>query len=426
MNKSRALRLTTAGILLLSVGAILLPRATSYVSTSAVVNAPLITIRSPFDGRIAQASPGVARIVEAGRSVVTIDGERASRSLLSELRARRDAVASELTALEAEERTLEELERALKARETRHRSHGLRRQAAQSRELHAEIRAAQAETAEVARRLDRTRLLLEKGGATPATVEREEAELTARQAEVERLRARRDAQALDRVALQNGITISSITGDDTYARQRQDEVAIRRADLATQAARVRAELGALEVRVADARIELAERERFEATAASTGVVWRASAAAGSKVLAGEEIAKLIDCERRFVEVAVSEAHFESIVPGSPATVRLKGSARAFEARVHAVRGSGAKPDHPDLSSEPPQVPPGQLRILVELAPPPLSGPEAAATAAAFCDVGRTADVRFDRSVAGDLRLFGLALPWAATAAPAGDALADAR
>ena len=92
------------------------------------------------------------------------------------------------------------------------------------------------------------------------------------------------------------------------------------------------------------------------------------------------------------------------MPGSHATVQLKGSSRTFEARVTAVRGAGARFSYPDLAAEPPLVPEGQLRVLVALDPADLDAPE---TGASFWDVGRTAEVRFSRSLLADLRLFGL-------------------
>ena len=52
-------------------------------------------------------------------------------------------------------------------------------------------------------------------------------------------------------------------------------------------------------------------------------------------------------------------------------------------------GSGAKSDHPELAAEPKDVPPGQVQVLLRLAPPE----DVAAAASAFCDVGRTAEVR---------------------------------
>ena len=412
MNFSRSLRLITAGTLLLAVGAIILPRVTSYVSTSAVVNAPLIIVRSPINGRIVHPSARVADSVASGAPLVRIEGDRADRSLVSELTARHRGLDAEIAALLREITTLEELSLDLRTRERRHRQHGLRWQAARMNELSAETRRAEASRQEVAQRLERTRQLVEKGGISRALLDREQAEFAAKTADVARLAAQTEAQRIDGQALQDGINLESNAGEGSYARQRLDEIAMRQADLRTRAVRAQAAFKSVEIRLADASRDLAATEVFSPASASAGVVWRASAAVGSEVLVGDEIVKIVDCDRRFIEVSVSERHFESIVPGTHAQVRLRGSTESFEATVDAVMGSGAKTDQAELSSRPPQVPAGQLRVFIQLAPADLSGRARAETAAAFCDVGRTAEVRFDRSFAGDLRLFGLALPWA--------------
>lgn len=405
MDKSRALRLGAAGILLISVGAILMPAMTSYVSTSAVVNAPLITIRSPYDGRISQESPRVASLVPAGARLVEVDGDRAARDLLTGLQAEGARWAREFEALAREQAALGSLSEALESREGRHRALGLDLQAAQAREVAADLAAARSSLREVSQRMTRTASLVDTGRAPAATLEREQVELDAITAEVDRQVARLDASRVAKKALGDGIALDGSFGEGATARQQLDDITMRRADLATQAARAEAQVAAIGSRIA------AAGAHFGPDAAKAGVVWRASAARGSQVVAGEEVLKLVDCDRRFIEVAVSESHFESIVPGALAQVRLRGGSETFQARVDAVRGSGAKPDHPDLSSEPPQVAEGQLRVYVSLDPVDLEGEGAAASAAAFCDVGRTAEVRFDRSVAGDLKLFGSLLPW---------------
>lgn len=411
MSQSRNLRLVSAGLLLAAAGSILLPRATNYVSTSAVVNAPLITVRSPFDGRIAKASPEVAHAVDADAALLRIDGDRTDRSRLTGLLAEETSLLRAQTSLSRERDTLAALAEALGRRDREHRQLRARLLHARLTGLKAEHRGALAERREIADRIARTRSLAAKGNATGAMVERESAELAIRTAEADRLQAAADALRISLAALAEGYVVQETGSDASYAQQRLDEIAIRRADLETEIARTEAHRGALGEQIAMARIDLAANRTFLPEAATDAVVWRASAAVGNEVIAGDEILKLVDCGRRFVEVAISESHFETIVPGTPAYVRLRGSAEPFQARVEAVKGAGAKSDYAELSSEPPFVPEGQLRVFVGLDPADLDGADAERIAAAFCDVGRTAEVRFARSVADDLRLFGVRLPF---------------
>ena len=411
MSKSRNLRLVSAGLLLAAAGAILLPRATSYVSTSAVVNAPLITVRSPFDGRIAQASPEVAHVVSIHDALVRIDGDRTDRSHLTGLLAEEASLLREQRSLDGERDALREIAASLRELDRQHRAHRLRLLNARLTGFEAEHRGALAEVREVRDRMARTRSLAAKGNAPHAMLERETAEFAIKRAEADRLKAQTEALRVSFSALNRGIVVEEVGGDVSYAHQRLDEIAIRLADLATETSRTEARRDALAVQIVQARADLDANKTFLPEAATTAVVWRASAAVGNEVMAGDEIVKLVDCGRRFIEVAISERHFETIAPGTRAQVRLRGSAERFEARVEAVKGAGAKSDHAELSSEQPFVPEGQLRVFVGLEPADLAGAGAEGTAAAFCDVGRTAEVRFTRSVADDLRLCGLGIPF---------------
>jgi hypothetical protein len=63
-----------------------------------------------------------------------------------------------------------------------------------------------------------------------------------------------------------------------------------------------------------------------------------------------------------------------------------------------VLGAGAKFDHPRLAASVNEAKPNQLRVLVSLRDAGIDGEPGA-----FCHVGRTAEVRFDRQELGILR-----------------------
>jgi hypothetical protein len=64
------------------------PYATSYVSSQAVVNAPLNTVLSPMQGYIAQRSPAAGTGVAAGAPLVVTEVEERDHRYLEDLRAR--------------------------------------------------------------------------------------------------------------------------------------------------------------------------------------------------------------------------------------------------------------------------------------------------------------------------------------------------
>lgn len=403
----RALRLGTASLLILATGAVLLPRVTSYISTSAVVNAPMITVTSPFNGRVVEA-PAMAGIIRAGQPIAEIEPSFEQRQKLVELSAERDARASQLVAIDTQIAELRGLLSAEKARLANREALIARRQEARLSGARATIAQAEARKHEVEIRFGRTSKLKTKGAVAAANVDLDQRDLTVSEQDIVREEARLDELKIDQEAIAGGLITDNDDGDH---EARIHETTLKLADLATERARIESEKVAYETRIAGL-----ETDRFAPIASGNAVVQSLNARAGDDVNDGDQLMRLVDCDRRFLEVAVSERLFESIAPGSKATVQLRGSNQPFEARVTAVRGAGARLDSPDLAAQPPQVPEGQLRVLVALDPADLSDP---ATSASFCDVGRTAEVRFDRSLFADLRLLGFgSRPKAPAAAPA--------
>lgn len=397
MFNPRVLRLGTACVLLGAVGAILTPRVTSYISTSAVVNAPMITVRSPFNGRITEA-PGMGAVIRAGQPIASVEPAVEQRRKLIDLVAERNARDRAIGALKGQIARLDALLATERGRIGARGALALRRQDARIADAKAAIAQAEASAWEARARFARTRKLAETGIVATAIRETVAREVTVAEETVARERARLSQLAVDREGISSGLLSDGDAGDP---EARVQDIALRIADLTTELARFEAERAAVDIRA-----RALATDRFTPVASGTAVVQGLLTRVGEEVHDGETMMRLVDCDRRFLEVAVSERHFESIAPGAPATVRLRGAARPFEARVTAVRGAGAKLAFPDLAAEPPLVPEGQLRVLIALEPVAFDG-ATGEMAANFCDVGRTAEVRFDRSLAGDLRLFGL-------------------
>ncbi len=405
MFSNRFLRLTAAALLMLAVCWTLFPHATNYISTSAVVNAPLLSIKSPIDGRIEAASSGLAEAVATGQRMVLVQSGRKDRELLQELLARDHLLAAETEAKARQARELSALRAEMARREELYRSELAGWLRVHSAELRAELEAATATRQETEDRIARSRALAGEGTLALANLKQDEAELARATAAVGAAQARLEATGRELEALGQGILVQHGTSDVSYSQQRIDDIDLRLNELSAEREGLAADRAALAARIKDAERENAARESFEPIASARGVIWRASGAPGSAILTGDEIMQVVDCERRFVEVAVSERLFDAIRPGSTAWVQFRGSSEHFAAKVAAVRGSGAKFSNPQLAAETPVVAEGQLRVLVPLQPAQAGVTSASGGDAAFCDVGRTAEVRFERDYAR--RLFGM-------------------
>jgi hypothetical protein len=101
---------------------------------------------------------------------------------------------------------------------------------------------------------------------------------------------------------------------------------------------------------------------------------------------------LADCHHRFVDVELPGREFEQIRPGAPAFVRLIGSDDWKQGQVRQVRGSAARTDDRLLAAQVPKPDPNSITVEVGL-------PQEDATMDRknFCNIGRLAEVRFERS-----------------------------
>ena len=399
MSANRNLRVGISLLLLAGVASTLFPYATSYVSTSAVVNAPLITIRAPFDGRLVDPLPRIATPVAQGEPLVALRSERQDLREGTDLRARAMEIDGSIAALRQEMAVLDDLDGSLASREAQFRVQVLAANMALQKQILARLQANRAHGVEISSRLRRSRTLAAGGAVPAATLADEEAELGVNRAEGRQLAALLEDARIERQGIEAGVVPRMSGTPNDYQRQRRDEIAMRRAALASEVARLEAEREGLVLRQAGVEEREAAHRLFEAVAPTAGVVWQVGVTSGAEVLTGSEVIRLLDCRQRFLVVTVPERHFESIRPGAAASVQLLGSDDVMTLKVSAVLGSGAKSDHPELAAEPKDVPPGQVQVLLRLAPPE----DVAAAASAFCDVGRTAEVRFDRSLEGDLR-----------------------
>lgn len=413
--KSRVMRLSAAALLAGSAAATMAPHLTSYISTSAVVNAPVLVIRAPFAGVLTQGAPDFASPVQAGELLLRLDSERQDRDAWAAVRAQTGATRAEVAALVAHIAVVTEVREDLRTRIEGHDEAAALLLAAGRREARAALDRAEVRRTQARAERDRIARLLQRGAASRNALEAAQADLSIAEAEAQEVAARLDALDLEAQALARGIAIGVPAGDGGPIRQRLDDVTLLLAELQSRRAMLEGRLAALDAQDQAVGDDFLRRTTFAPEASSPGVVWRASSAEGTPVLPGDTLLEILDCSRRFVEVSLPGHLFERIRPGDPATVRFKGTAESFEAHVEAVGGAGARFDRPSLASDPIELSAGDIQVLVRLDPVD----PAQSQVAASCDVGRTAEVRFARegsATAGRILALAQGL-WGRSAAP---------
>ena len=204
-------------------------------------------------------------------------------------------------------------------------------------------------------------------------------------ARVERLKA-------ELSSLRKGVYLRDASNDVPYSQQQRERLFLRRQELETEAHRESARALQLTADIAEERGRVERMAQYNFSLPPDHVVWSVPASPGSAVTQGQTVIDFADCDHRFVAVELPEREFETIKPGDTASVRLIGSDVWRQGIVRQVRGSAAHEDERLLAAEVPTPTRGNITVEVSL---PREGAKSASSN--FCDIGRLADVRFQRT-----------------------------
>lgn len=389
------IRLSAATLLIGAAGMTLWPRVMSYVSTYAVVNAPVVRVKAPYNGLVTSVSVGQAgTAVHRKRPLLSLAQSRAATGQVTALDAEAQVVAAETSSLQVQIASIEAVANELSARIAAHRSEADHWIAAKRQVIAAEAEMAEAKHDLANREFDRINRLAASGTIPETQLDEVRTKVSIARAELDRLRGEAAKLEVEADAVERGIMLDSSAEGAGYARQRLDEVRLTLAELHARLKVMKARADSLSQTKDETETRLAAQHSFAPISAIDGVVWRAAPELGSEVAVGDILIEIVDCDRRFLEVSLSERYFERIRPGDIATVQLKGSSSTLTATVSAVGGSSARLSDTSFAAGRPQDTGGAAQILLDLPPALSDGNQATA---GFCNVGRTAEVRFPRA-----------------------------
>jgi multidrug resistance efflux pump len=388
--RSRNARVALALILIALSAWAFLPYVTYRIAPSAFVNAELVRVAAPIAGRLTQDLPRKGNFVEMPSTVRLIQALSPDRRHLLDLD-RQLAVAKEQVALAR--RQLDEI--AVADGELEKRMNAYRQ--GMVKRLGNEIAEAEAEKtgclAEAKQRQDvgsRWEQLVKSGTASQIRSAEAQAiqEATSTRCEMSEARWQRLKGELD--SAQAGVFLRDAANDVPYSQQQRDRLMLRRQDLETQVLEGGARSSQLSTEIAEERERLDRLSHADLSLPQGYMVWSVSASPGSSVTEGQTLFDLADCAHRFVAVELAERDFEQIKAGDPTYVRLIGGDEWKEGEVRQVRGSAARIDDRLLAAQVPNPNPGS--ITVEIALPQ----DETMDRANFCNIGRLAEVRFQR------------------------------
>ncbi|MGI9388836.1 MAG: HlyD family efflux transporter periplasmic adaptor subunit, partial [Boseongicola sp.] len=394
MLGSRKIRVASAIFILTAVVNLLWPRATGYVSTFAVVNAPVMTIRAPINGVVLQASPAIAAPVAPNDVLFDMRATFDRQTQLARLIGEVTAKSAQAAALRTEEAAMRAALVSLRKREIKETESEIAYLNARLDEETAIRLMLVAQKARAEYHLDRLAKLSSRG--TVPEKELKDAQFKDREIEalISASTARLKGLRIEIAAIEQSLPSPAGTGRRDGARIQFDDLMLSLGDIRARRETAEGELLGLNDALAGLRSEYQKFARFQSVAPSNGVIWTASRSEGSSVTLGSDLFQVLDCDRRFLEVVFAEHSFEDIPPGTRALVQIRGSSETFETLVvsrHAA-GGGAHSAVDAAVLEPHKD--GGVKVFLALDPSQVSDP---AVAAAFCDVGRTAEVRIRNS-----------------------------
>ena len=368
------------------------PYVAYRVSSSAFINSEMMRVTAPISGYLSNDLPQKGEIVSNPTHLTLINSYNADRRRLLDLEGRKNLAEERAQLAESQLKEVAKLDKELEQRMEAYRQGMIGRLGHEIKEAEAEKEGCLAEVGhrrEIGRRM---KGLAEKG----STSQIRSAEALAKQEETA-TRCQMAAARIERLkselsALKGGVYLRDATNDVPYSQQQRERLFLRKQELETEAKQQGALAEELKAEIVEERRRVDNLAKYDLTLPKDHVVWSMPASPGSVVSEGQTVLDLADCDRRFVAVELPESQFEEIKPGDKASVRLIGSNDWTEGVVRQVRGSAARADDRLLAAQVPAAARGNITVEVSLPPNVLE-----AGRRNYCDIGRLAEVRFQRN-----------------------------
>jgi multidrug resistance efflux pump len=406
MVRSRRVRLLIAFTLLALSGWAFFPHVAFRIAPTAFVNAELVRVTAPMAGRLVRDLPRKGDMIDHTITVNLTETIAPDRRHLRDLE-QQSAVARDRAELAKQQ--LVEIARVDRELEIRTEAY----QDGMVSRLRQEIVEAEAEKAgclaEVLQRRDigsRMDELVKSGYASQIRSAEASAIQEANAARCEMTDARIQRFRIELASAQKKVFLRDGANDVPYSQQQRDRLVLRRQDLETEMLQQRSRAVQLETEITEERHRLDRLSHSDLLLPADHVVWSVSASPGSTVTEGQAILDLANCAHRFVVVDLPERDFERVKAGDSPSVRLIGSDEWRQGKVRQVLGSAARTDDRLLAAQIPRGTSSSIAVEVELAQE-----ESDNDRNSFCNVGRMAEVRFQRTGLGFADWIFKALPW---------------
>lgn len=322
-------------------------RMLELTSTEAVVNARLVTLRSPLEGEITAfaISPEIGAQTKEGGLVLRVVNPRADRARLDDLRrmiaevgSQRPAFVTQIASLRRErERVSEQASAFQRGR--------IRELEARVEEATSALAAATATRTEADTAAHRAATLAQSGYGTKAGSEKAQRDLTVAIETENSLRHRLAGIAIELEATRHGSYIGDSYNDRPSSMQRIDELAVRITDLEAELQSRNERIKLLDVQLKKEESRYAELTEAEVVSPVTGTVWEMLVSPGEEVRRGQDLMRLLDCSGVVVTASVTETVYNRLRLGDSARFRLIGETTDHWGTIIRLSGLAAPPDN---------------------------------------------------------------------------------
>ena len=355
-TSSRWLKIALGVALVVGLGWSPLKSMLAATSAEAVINARVITIRSPIEGTV-DAAPDLRRQFGAL--------EDQARSLASQ--SALDANALLALAVQVERfrhGRLEQLNARVKASE-------------------ADLAAASARATQSASARKRSDELRKSGVTSAAESDKVQSDwIAATNAEAGAAR-RLEEVSIERDAAANGVFIGDSYNDTPNSSQRADELRLRIGELDAQIVATRSQMKRLSSEILTEEMRFHDRSDVLAAFPASGRVWEMLTARGEHVARGQDLMRVLDCANPIVSANVDENVYDRLELGGAATFQLAQSGgKTYRGVVVNLTGPAGAPANF-------AIPPAAMRTSGFFATVAIDG-----IGDSGCEVGRTGTVTF--------------------------------
>jgi multidrug resistance efflux pump len=380
----RAVKSAIGLAIVVVVGVGPMQRLFEFSSVDAVVNARLVSLRAPIDGKLVAGpiSPRIGATAAEGMTLLRITNTRADRSRLDDLRRIVDQIESERSSIVGRLGRLRELHEQIEEQARAFQVGRIQELEARVMDFKAQAEAASATQFEAASTLERTKSLAASGSQPKVALERAQRDATIANETERSIRHRLFAAEVELEASHRGQYIGDTYNDRPSSRQQADELSIRIAEGEAELSARDRRLDGLQAELRDEKARYIDLSDVVLSSPIDAQIWEVLVSPGEEVRRGQDLLRLLDCSGTVVTTTVSESVYNHLRIGDKAQFRFADQSNLYDGQVIRTSGVASPPDNLAIQSTVPSSAAYKITVSV---------PE---LASGQCGVGRTGKVVF--------------------------------